>query len=95
METRVYEKVAQNDFAGQLVLQSFDKLQPICHESPLELDLKDLSSITKLAQQHSGVDHRRLKRDSCGYSPFTIFPYLAFIKSLATALVLILNNINK
>ncbi len=92
-KTTVLDSVPQIDFAGQMVLQNFEKLRPICHQTPL--DLNDISSIASLAQEHSGVDQRRFKRDSCGYSPFTIFPYLAFIKSLATALVLILNNINK
>lgn len=93
-KTTVLDSVPQTDFAGQMILQHFEKRRPICHKTPL--DLNDISGITSLVQEHSGVpDHQRFKRDSCGYSPFTIFPYLAFIKSLATALVLILNNINK
>ena len=68
--------------------------RPICTSD--YLNDKDILLLAKKAEEISGVDHRRLKkRDSCGHSPFTIFPYLAFIKSLLTSLVLILNNINK
>ena len=68
--------------------------RPICSRD--SLDDNDIILLAKKAEEISGVNHKRvMKRDGCGYSPFTIFPYLAFIKSLLTSLVLILNNINK
>merc|ERR1719278_1619834 len=84
---------AHDDIAAQLVLHAFENYDktPVCVYND---DLTNLEALQKLAEENSGISHLRLKRDSCGYSPFTIFPFLAFIKSLLTTLVLVLNNVN-